>query len=66
MLQFKALHVLMERGKCDNGDVFRCEICGRVLLRSTLADANRHCVTEHAINVVQYFKMASGKCEGGE
>ena len=66
MLQFKALQVLMERGKGGNGDVFRCEICGRVLLRSTLADANRHCVTEHAINVVQYFKMASGKCEGGE
>ena len=62
MLQFKELRVLMEKG----GDVFRCEICGRVLVRSTLADANRHCVVEHSINVVQYYKMASEKGTGGE
>lgn len=52
--------------KKGGGDVFRCEICGRVLVRSTLADANRHCVVEHSINVVQYYKMVSGKGTGGE
>ena len=64
MLQFKELGVLLE--KKGGGDVFRCEICGRVLVRSTLADANRHCVVEHSINVVQYYKMVSGKGTGGE
>ena len=55
----------MEKGK-GGGDVFRCEICGRVLVNGTLADANRHCVVEHSINVVQYYKMASEKGTGGE
>ena len=67
MLQFRELNVLMEKGKSGiNGhnDVFRCEICGRVLIRSTLADANRHCVLEHSINVVQYYKMASERGTG--
>ena len=46
------------------GSVFKCALCGRILIKSTLADANRHCIREHAVNIVQYFKMASAMSDG--
>ena len=59
VLQLKQLQVLLVRGS-----VFKCTICGRILVKSTLSDANRHCLREHSVNIVQYFKMASGMSDG--
>ena len=59
VLQLKKLQVLIMKGS-----IFKCTICGRILIKSTLADANRHCLKEHSVNIVQYFKMASGMSEG--
>ena len=60
MLQFRELSSLIGNG-------FRCAICGRALVHGSLADANRHCIVEHSINVVQYYKIVSekGTGEGG-
>ena len=59
VLQLKQLQVLLVRGS-----VFKCTICGRILVKSTLSDANRHCLREHSVNIVQYFKMASAMSDG--
>ena len=59
VLQLKQLQVLLVKGS-----VFKCTICGRILVKSTLSDANRHCLREHSVNIVQYFKMASGMSDG--
>ena len=59
VLQLKQLQVLLVRGS-----VFKCTICGRILVKSTLSDANRDCLREHSVNIVQYFKMASAMSDG--
>ena len=59
VLQLKDLKVLLRKGS-----IFKCTICGRILIKSTLSDANRHCLKEHSVNIVQYFKMASGMSDG--
>ena len=59
VLQLRQLQVLLVRGS-----VFKCTICGRILVKSTLSDANRHCLREHSVNIVQYFKMASAMSDG--
>ena len=59
MLQFRELSVLIGNG-------FLCAICGRALVHGSLADANRHCIVEHSINVVQYYKVVSEKGTGEE
>ena len=59
VLQLTNLKVLLRKGS-----IFKCTICGRILIKSTLSDANRHCLKEHSVNIVQYFKMASGVSDG--
>ena len=59
VLQLKKLQLLLTKGS-----IFKCTICGRILIKSTLSDANRHCVKEHSVNIVQYYKMASGVSDG--
>ena len=44
---------------------FECNICCRIFLDSDLAEANRHVNAEHELNILQYYKMASGKVSKG-
>ena len=60
MIQYKVLSCLLLGPR----NMFECAICGRIILDASLAEANRHCNSQHGINLVQYYKMASGKTTG--
>ena len=61
MLQFKVLACLLTGPRSK----FECNICCWISLDSNLAEANRHVNAEHGLNLVQYYKMASGKVGKG-
>ena len=60
VIQYKALGCLLLGPR----NMFDCNVCGRLIPDCSLAEANRHCNSEHGINLVQYYKMASGKITG--
>ena len=60
VIQYKALGCLLLGPR----NMFDCSVCGRIILDCSLAEANRHCNSQHGINLVQYYKMASGKTTG--
>ena len=57
---FRELQCLIHEGD------FECVICGRFLRESSLAEANRHCHNVHGVNLIQYYKMVSGKSQGND
>ena len=49
--------------------MFDCSICGRIIasgvdVDSTLAEANRHVLASHGVNLLQYIKLAKKKDSG--
>ena len=60
VIQYKALSCLLLGPR----SLFDCSICGRIILDCSLAEANRHSNSQHGINLVQYYKMVSGKSTG--
>ena len=60
VIQYKALGCLLQ----GPNSMFDCSVCGRIILNCSLAEANRHCNSQHGINLVQYYKMASGRSTG--
>ena len=61
VLQYKVLTCLLSGPRSK----FECNICCWISLDSNLAEANRHMNAEHGLNLVQYYKMASGKVGQG-
>ena len=60
VIQYKALDCLLQ----GPNNMFDCSVCGRIILGCSLAEANRHCNSQHGINLVQYYKMASDRTTG--
>ena len=60
--QFKVLACLLDGPRKK----FECNICCWICVDCDLAEANRHVNAEHGLNLVQYYKMASGKVSRGE
>ena len=61
VLQYKVLACLLIGPRSK----FECAICCRIIVDSSLAEANRHVNGQHGLNLVQYYKMASGKGSKG-
>ena len=61
VLQYKVLTCLLIGPRSK----FECAICCRIFVDSDLAEANRHVNAQHGLNLVQYYKMASGKGSKG-